>query len=150
VERIIGQLNHKPARIGRSFGGWLVQILAGRGRSAATVGTSHAPLRGVLPLPFSAIRSSRPVLSNPAIRHRALPLTFDEFRYGFANAVSEDEARALYSAYAVPGAGVPIVQAATANFNPSTEAQVRIAQVRIDDGWQEVADTAPAFIRRFV
>jgi pimeloyl-ACP methyl ester carboxylesterase len=121
---VIGQLNRKPAVIGHSFGGLLVQIVAGRGLSAATVAIDPAPFRGVLPLPFSALKSASPVIGNPANHNRAVPLTYDQFRYGFANAVSEDEARELYSTFAVPASGVPLFQAATANLNPWTEAKV--------------------------
>src|SRR3979490_2936028 len=76
---VIGQLNRKPAVIGHSFGGLLVQIVAGRGLSAATVAIDPAPFRGVLPLPFSALKSAWPVLHNPANRNRAIPLTFRTF-----------------------------------------------------------------------
>ena len=110
--------------IGHSFGGLLAQIIAGRGLSAAAVAIDPAPFRGVLPLPISALKSSRPVLGNPANRHRAVPLTYEQFRFAFANAVSEDEARELYDTFAVPGSGVPLFQAATANLNPWTEAKV--------------------------
>ena len=78
-----------------------------------------APSRGVLPLPPAAIKSSAAVLTNPANRHRAVALTFEQFRYGFGNAVSEDEARQLYEQYHVAGSGIPIFQAAFANFNPA-------------------------------
>src|SRR4051794_23310069 len=121
---LIGRLERKPAVIGHSFGGLLAQIIAGRGLSAATVAIDPAPFRGVLPLPLSALKSASPVLGNPANRSRAVPLTYDQFRYGFANAVSEDEAKALYDTYAVPAAGKPLFQAATANFNPWTKAKV--------------------------
>src|SRR5512138_217859 len=92
TEQVLRGLKRKPAVIGHSFGGLLAQILAGRGCSAATVAVDPAPFRGVLPLPISALRSSFPVLGNPANRHRAVPLTFEQFRYAFANAVSEEEA----------------------------------------------------------
>ncbi|MGC4987429.1 alpha/beta hydrolase [Streptomyces sp. DT193] len=123
---VIGLLDRKPAVIGHSFGGLLAQIVAGRGLAAATVAIDAAPFRGVLPLPVSALRSSLPVLGNPANRHRAVPLTFEQFRYAFANAVSEEEARRLHDTYAVPAPGAPLFQAATANFNPWTEAKVDI------------------------
>ena len=123
-QEIIEQLAIKPAVIGHSFGGLLTQILAGRGLSAASVAISPAPFRGVLPLPISALRSARPVLGNPANRNRAVPLTYEQFRYAFANAVSEEEARELYSTFAVPASGIPLFQAATANLNPWTEAKV--------------------------
>jgi len=121
---VIGRLKQKPAVIGHSFGGLLTQIVAGRGLSAASVAIDPAPFRGVLPLPFSALKSASPVLGNPANRSRAIPLTYEQFRFGFANAVGEGEARELYDTYAVPASGAPLFQAATANFNPWTEAQV--------------------------
>ena len=194
---MIGKLDKKPAVIGHSFGGLLTQILAGRGLSAASVAIDPAPFRGVLPLPISALKSASPVLSNPANRNRAVPLTYEQFRFGFANAVSEDEAKQLYDAYAVPAPGAPLFQAATANLNPWTEAKVNsknpergplliisgekdntvpwaianasykkqkrnegvteIVEMKdrghaltIDSGWREVADTALAFVKRFV
>jgi non-heme chloroperoxidase len=121
---VIATLEKKPALIGHSFGGLLAQILAGRGLAEASVAIDPAPFRGVLPLPVSALKSARPVLGNPANRNRAVPLTYEQFRFGFANAVSEDEAKELYSTFAVPASGVPIFQAATANLNPWTEAKV--------------------------
>jgi pimeloyl-ACP methyl ester carboxylesterase len=121
---VIGKLAKKPAVIGHSFGGLLTEILAGRGLAAASVAISPAPFRGVLPLPISALRASAPVLGNPANRNRAVPLTYEQFRYAFANAVSEDEAKDLYETFAVPGPGAPLFQAATANLNPWTEAKV--------------------------
>jgi non-heme chloroperoxidase len=121
---VIGRLKTKPAIIGHSFGGLLTQILAGRGLASASVAIDPAPFRGVLPLPISALKSAAPVISNPANRARAVPLTYEQFRYAFANAVSETEAHELYATYAVPGSGVPLFQAATANLNPWTEAKV--------------------------
>lgn len=121
---VIGRLDHRPAVIGHSFGGLLAQIIAGRGLSAATVAIDAAPFRGILQLPLSSLKASRPVLGNPANRHRAVPLTYDQFRYAFANAVDDDQARRLYETYAVPASGAPLFQAATANFNPHTEAKV--------------------------
>jgi non-heme chloroperoxidase len=121
---VIGQLATKPAVIGHSFGGLITQIIAGRGLAAVSVAIDPAPFRGVLPLPISALKSASPVLGNPANRHRAVPLSYDQFRFGFANAVSEEEAKALYDAFAVPASGEPIFQAAAANLNPWTEAKV--------------------------
>jgi len=123
-DEIIRGLKKKPAIIGHSFGGLLAQILAGRGLASATVAIDPAPFRGVLPLPFSALKSAWPVLGNPANRNRAIPLTFDQFRFGFANAVSAEEAKELYETFAVPASGAPLFQAATANLNPWTEAKV--------------------------
>ncbi|MDP9294982.1 MAG: alpha/beta hydrolase [Actinomycetota bacterium] len=196
-DEIIRGLNKKPAVIGHSFGGLLAQIIAGRGLAAASVAIDPAPFRGVLPLPLSALKSSRPVLSNPANRNRAVALTFEQFRFGFANAVSEQEAKELYETFAVPAPGAPLFQAATANLNPWTEAKVdsknpdrgplliisgekdntvpwaianasykkqkhnegvteiteipnRGHALTVDGGWREVADTALAFVKRFI
>ena len=194
---VIGGLKKKPAVIGHSFGGLLTQIMAGRGLAAASVAIDPAPFRGVLPLPFSALKAAAPVLGNPANRGRAVPLTYDQFRFAFANAVSEDEAKQLYKTFAVPASGAPLFQAAAANLNPWTEAKVdttnpergplliisgekdntapwaianasykqqkrnqgvtEIIEIPnrghglvIDSGWREVADTALAFVKRFI
>jgi len=196
-DAIIRGLQRKPAIVGHSFGGLLAQILAGRGLASVTVAIDPAPFRGVLPLPLSSLKSAWPVLGNPANRNRAVPLTYEQFRYGFANAVSEDEAKQLYERFAVPASGVPLFQAATANLNPWTEVKVdtgnpargplliisgqkdhtvpwaianssfkqqednegvteiiempnRGHALTIDSGWREVANTALAFVRRFV
>ncbi len=80
--------------------------------------------RGVLPLPFSALKAASPVLSNPGNRSKAVPLTYEQFRFAFANAVGEQEARELFETYAVPAPGEPLFQAAAANLNPWTEVKV--------------------------
>ncbi len=121
---LIRALNRKPAIIGHSFGGLLAQLLAGRGLASVTVAVDPAPFRGVLPLPLSALKSAWPVLGNPANRNRAIPLTFEQFRFGFANAVTEAEAKELYETFAGPAAGKPLFQTAGANLNPWSEAKV--------------------------
>jgi pimeloyl-ACP methyl ester carboxylesterase len=121
---VISRLDKQPAVIGHSFGGLIAQILAGRGLSVATVVIDAAPSRGVLPLPISSLRAARPVLGNPFNRHRAVPLTYGQFRYAFANAVSDDQAKELFATFAVPAPGAPLFQAAAANVNPWTEAKV--------------------------
>src|SRR5437764_10526662 len=193
----IGGLRKKPAVIGHSFGGLLAQIIADRGLSAATVAIDPGPFRGVLPLPLSSLRSAAPVLSNPLNRNRAVTLTLDQFKYGWANALSDDEAKRLYETYHVAAPGVALMQMANANLNPWTEAKVdtqnpdrgplliidgekdhtvpwaianasfkrqrrnegvteikkipnRGHSLTIDSGWREVADTALAFVKRFV
>jgi non-heme chloroperoxidase len=193
---VIGRLTRKPAVIGHSFGGLLAQIVAGRGLAAVTVAIDPAPFRGIPQLPLSSLRASSPVLSNPASRHRAVPLTYEQFRYSFANAVDEDQARRLFDTFAVPAPGAPLWQAAAANFNPRTEDKVNTKNpdrgpmlivsgekdhtvppvlanaayerqrknpgvtefteipgrghaLTIDDGWQEVADTALSFVQQF-
>jgi non-heme chloroperoxidase len=124
VAEVIGGLERKPAVVGHSFGGLLTQILAGRGLSAVSVAIDPAPFRGVLALPISSLRSAQPVLANPANRGRAVALSFQQFRYGWANALSEDEARELYDSFHVAAPGAPLFQAATANLNPGTDAKV--------------------------
>jgi len=123
-DEIIRGLDQKPVIIGHSFGGLLTAILAGRGLAAASVPISPAPFRGVLPLPISALRVAWPVLHNPRNRGRATRLTFDQFRYGFGNALGEEEARQLYDKYSVAGPGAVLFQAAMSNLNPRTEVKV--------------------------
>ncbi len=194
---VIGKLNRKPAVMGHSTGGLLAQMIAGRGLSAATVAIDPGPFRGVLPLPVSALRSAAPVLKNPANKGRAIALTLEQFKYGWANALSDEEAKQLYETYHVAAPGVALMQMANANLNPWTEAKVdtrnpdrgplliidgekdhtvpwaianasfkkqsrnegvteikkipnRGHSLTIDGGWREVADTALAFVKRFV
>jgi non-heme chloroperoxidase len=122
--QLLEKLDLRPALVGHSFGGLIAQILAGRGLAAVTVAIDPAPFRGVLPLPYSALKSAYPVIGRPSNRSRAVPLTHDQFHYAFANAVSDDEAADLYAKFAVPASGRPLFQAATANFNPWTEDKV--------------------------
>jgi len=124
-EDVTRKLDGTPVVIGHSFGGLLAQILAGRGVAKATVAIDPAPFRGVLPLPISALKAASPALANPANRHRAVPLTYEQFRYAFANAVGEEEAKQLYDTYCVPASGAPIFQAAASNLNPWTEVKVK-------------------------
>jgi pimeloyl-ACP methyl ester carboxylesterase len=122
---VIEALDKKPAVMGHSTGGLLAQIIAGRGLSAATVAIDPGPFRGVLPLPVSTLRVSAPVLRNPLNRGRAVTLSFEQFRYGWTNAIeSDDEAKRLYDEFHVAGPGVALMQMANANVNPRTEARV--------------------------
>ncbi|NHC46728.1 alpha/beta hydrolase [Motilibacter aurantiacus] len=122
----LGQLRAAPAVVGHSFGGLIAQRLAGEGLSAVTVAIDPAPFRGVLPLPVSSLRSAAPVLANPANIGRAVALTYEQFRYGWTNVVSEEESRALYDEFHVAASGVPLFQAAAANLNPFTEVRVDV------------------------
>ncbi len=194
---VIEALEKKPVLMGHSTGGLLAQIIAGRGLSAATVAIDPGPFRGVLPLPVSTLKVSAPVLKNPLNRGRAVTLTFDQFRYGWTNAIeSDDEARRLYDQYHVAASALALNQMANANLNPWTEAKVdtknpdrgplliidgekdhtvpwaianasykrqkrnpavteikaipnRGHSLTIDSGWQEVAQTALDFVKRF-
>jgi pimeloyl-ACP methyl ester carboxylesterase len=194
---VIAALDEKPVVMGHSTGGLLTQMLAGRGIAAASVAIDPGPFRGVLPLPVSALRSAAPVLANPLNKGRAVTLTLDQFKYGWANALSDEEAKQLYDAYHVAAPGVALMQMANANVYPVTEAKVdtknpergplliidgekdhtvpwaianasykkqrgnesvtEIAKIpgrghalTIDSGWREVAETALAFVQRFV
>jgi pimeloyl-ACP methyl ester carboxylesterase len=120
---VIAALDRKPAVMGHSTGGLLAQIIAGLGLSAATVAIDPGPFRGVLPLPISTLKVSLPVLSNPLNRGRAVTLTFDQFKYGWSNALSEEEGKKLHERYHVAGAGKVLMQMANANLNPFTEAK---------------------------
>jgi non-heme chloroperoxidase len=121
---IITALDRKPVVIGHSTGGLLAQMLAGRGLSAVTVAIDPGVFRGVLPLPGSVLKGVGPFLVDPRTRGRAITLTFDQFKYGWANALDENEAKSLYDTFHVAGSGVSLVQMGNANLNPWTEAKV--------------------------
>jgi non-heme chloroperoxidase len=121
---VIRALHRTPALIGHSTGGLLAQVLAGRGLSAVTVAIDPGVFRGVLPLPVSTLRVAGRFLVNPLTRGRAITLTFDQFRYGWANALEDEEAEQLYDTFHVAGSGISLVQMGTANLNPWTEARV--------------------------
>jgi pimeloyl-ACP methyl ester carboxylesterase len=121
---VIGALDRKSVLIGHSTGGLLAEMLAGRGLSAVTVAIDPGVFRGVLPLPLSVLRGVGPFLIDPRTRGRAITLTFDQFRYGWANALDEQEALELYDRFHVAGSGISLVQMGNANLNPWTEAMV--------------------------
>jgi pimeloyl-ACP methyl ester carboxylesterase len=121
---IIKALDSKPAVIGHSTGGLLAQMLAGGGLSAATVAIDPGVFRGVLPLPGSVLKGVGPFLVDPRTRGRAITLTFDQFKYGWTNALDEEEAKELYKTFHVAGSGISLVQMGNANINPWTEAKV--------------------------
>jgi non-heme chloroperoxidase len=122
--RVIKGLKKKPALIGHSTGGLLAEMLAGRGLSAVTVAIDPGVFRGVLPLPFAVLKGVGPFLIDPRTRGRAITLTFDQFKYGWANALDEKEGRELYDTFHVAGSGVSLAQMGSANLNPWTEAKV--------------------------
>jgi pimeloyl-ACP methyl ester carboxylesterase len=121
---VIAALDKKPIVIGHSTGGLLAEMLAGRGLSAVTVAIDPGVFRGVLPLPLSVLRGVGPFLIDPRTRGRAITLTFDQFRYGWANALDEQEAMELYDKFHVAASGISLVQMGNANLNPWTEAKV--------------------------
>ncbi len=117
-EGIIRELEQPPIIVGHSFGGVFTQMLLDRGLGAAGVAVDSGPVKGLLSLPLSTLRSGWPVLKNPANRHRPVALTPEEFHYAFTNTLTEEESLAVYERYAVPGPGRVLYQAALANFNP--------------------------------
>jgi len=194
---VIDALDKRPVVMGHSTGGLLAQMLAGCGLSATTVAIDPGVFRGVLPLPLSVLKGVGPFLLNPQTRNHAITLTFEQFTYGWANALDADEARSLYDTFHVAGSGLALVQMANANINPRTESKVdtknpdrgplliidgekdhtvpwaianatykrqkhnsgvteivklpnRGHSLTIDHGWQEVAETALDFVKRFV
>jgi pimeloyl-ACP methyl ester carboxylesterase len=121
---IIGELDSPPVIMGHSFGGAFTQILLDRGLGASGVAIDSGPVKGLLALPASTLKTGFPVLKNPANNHRAVPLTPEEFHYAFTNTLSDDESLAVYERYAVPGPGRVLFQGAFANFNPHSPAAV--------------------------
>jgi len=124
---IIDQLGTKPILIGHSFGGMIAQKLLGVDRAAAAIAIDAAQIKGVLPLPLSALRATLPVFKSPGNRHRAVSLTAEQFRFAFGNAVSEAESQELFERWTIPAPGKPLFEAAAANFNPHSPAKVDTA-----------------------
>ena len=122
--KLIASYPTKPILVGHSFGGMIAQRLLGEDRAAAAVAIDAAQIKGVLPLPLSALRATLPVFKNPANRHRTVSLTAEQFRFAFGNAISEQESDALFERWAIPAPGRPLFEAAAANFNPHSPAKV--------------------------
>jgi pimeloyl-ACP methyl ester carboxylesterase len=121
---IIDTLPEKPILIGHSFGGMIAEKLLGQDYGTAAIAIDAAQIKGVLPLPLSALRSTLPVFRNPANSHKAVSLTAEQFRYSFGNAVSPAESDALYERWAIPAPGKPLFEAAEANFSLHSPAKV--------------------------
>jgi len=121
---IIAALDKKPVLIGHSTGGLLAQMLAGRGLASATVAIDPGVFRGVLPLPTSVLKGVGPFLLDPRTRGRAITLSFDQFKYSWANALDEKEAKELYDTFHVAASGISLVQMGNANLNPWTQSKV--------------------------
>ncbi|MFD6285799.1 alpha/beta hydrolase [Streptomyces sp. NPDC060205] len=124
---VIGNLQQDPIIIGHSFGGLIAQKLLGESLGRAAVAIDPAQMKGVLPLPLAQIRSALPAMGNPANLNKAVSLSREAFRYGFGNALPQQESDDLYDKWAVPGPAKPVFQAATANFNPRSQAKVDTA-----------------------
>ncbi len=114
--KVIADLPEAPIVIGHSFGGLIAQIILGRGIASAGIALDPAPMKGVWQLPLSALKASLPVLGNPFNLKKAVSLTFNQFKYGFANAIPEEQARELYDLWTIPAPGRPLFQAALATF----------------------------------
>jgi pimeloyl-ACP methyl ester carboxylesterase len=123
-QAIIDTLPSRPILIGHSFGGMIAEKLLGLDYAAAAIGIDAAQIKGVLPLPLSALHSTLPVFKNPANKHKAVSLTAEQFRFSFGNAVSEEESNALYERWAIPAPGKPLFEAAVANFSLHSPAKV--------------------------
>ena len=123
-EAIIRDLPRPPIIMGHSFGGLIAQLLADRHLGAAVVAVHPAPVRGVLKLPPSTLRSGYSILHNPANRHRAVPFTPEDFRYAFGNTISQEQSDAAWERYAVPGAGHVLFEAAFANLDPNSATEI--------------------------
>src|SRR3954468_2989817 len=92
---LVRALPEKPILVGHSSGGMIAQRLLGEDLASAAVAIDAAQIKGVLPLPLSALRATLPVFKNPANKHRAVSLTAEQFRFAFANAVPEAESNEL-------------------------------------------------------
>jgi pimeloyl-ACP methyl ester carboxylesterase len=124
--KVIASLPAKPIVIGHSFGGLIVEKLLGEGHAAAGVAIDAAPIKGVLPLPISALRVAFAALKNPGNKDAAIALTPEQFHYGFGNALTPEESAELYERWNIPSPAKPLFQAASANFNPHAETKVEV------------------------
>ncbi len=125
--QIIAGLDRKPILVGHSFGGMIAQKLLGQDLARAAVAIDAAQIKGVLPLPLSALRATLPVFKNPTNRHKAVSLTPEQFRFAFGNAISEQESNDLFERWTIPAPGRPLFEAAAANFAPHSPAEVETA-----------------------
>jgi pimeloyl-ACP methyl ester carboxylesterase len=121
LEAVVGELASPPILIGHSAGGVFTQILLDRGFGAAGVAINSAPTEGVKVVPLSQIRSTFPVLRNPANRHKAVGFTLEQWRYAFTNTFSEEESRRLYERYHIPASGNVFWGSALANIHPGRD-----------------------------
>lgn len=121
---IIQSLDSPPIIMGHSFGGAFAQVLLDRGFGAAGVGVASASVKGVLDVPFSTLKASAPVLSNPFNRGKAIPLDNKQFHYAFTNTLSDADSDAIYERYAVPASATVLFEGALANLNPYAATKV--------------------------
>src|SRR3954451_23608014 len=122
---LIGELDEPPVLVGHSFGGLIVEILLDRGPGRAGVGLSPAPPKGILVLPFSALKAASPALAHPSKRRGVVTLTLEEFTYAFVNTLSPEQAARAYERYAVPETGRSLYEAGLANFSLHPPTEVR-------------------------
>jgi pimeloyl-ACP methyl ester carboxylesterase len=122
-ESVINELEEPPVIIGHSYGGLFTELLLDRGLGRAGVAMSPAPPKGILTLPFSTLKAASPALAHPSKRHGVVPLTLEEFTFGFVNTFPPDDAKNAYERYAVPETGQIFYEAGFANFHlhPPTE-----------------------------
>jgi pimeloyl-ACP methyl ester carboxylesterase len=123
-EKIIRQLERPPIVIGHSFGGLFSQLLLNRGLGSAGVALGTAAPKGVLKLPLSTLRASWPALKNPFGKNHDTPLTHEQFHWCFTNALNEEDSKAVYERYYIPGSARPFFQAGYANLNPNAATKV--------------------------
>ena len=118
---VVAGLDAPPIIIGHSAGGAWTQVLLDRGYGAVGVAMNSAPTEGVRVIPLSQVKSTFPVLKNPANHHKAVPLTFEQWHYAFTNTFDEERGRALYERYAVPASGRILWNSVLANWQPGPQ-----------------------------
>lgn len=124
MTQIIDGLGTAPVIIGHSFGGLIAEKLLGEGYGTGAVAIDPAQIKGVLPLPLAQLRAGLPALGNPTNRHKAVSLTSKEFRFGFGNALTQEESDALFERWTIPSPARPLFEAAVANFSLHSPAKV--------------------------
>jgi pimeloyl-ACP methyl ester carboxylesterase len=110
----IKALNEKPALIGHSMGGLVVQLLLQQDLALAGAVIDSAPPMGVFTPAWSFLKSNLPAINPFVPVSRPIEMSLAQFQYAFVNTLPLAEQRAAYDRYVVPESrGVP-TQALTA------------------------------------
>jgi pimeloyl-ACP methyl ester carboxylesterase len=121
IDGLVGDSGEQPIIIGHSAGGAFTQILLDHGYGVAGVALNSAPTEGVRATPLSQVRSTFPVLKNPANYHKAVGFTAEQWRYAFTNTFTDEESQRLYERYAIPASGRILFNSVLANLEPGPQ-----------------------------
>ncbi len=84
IDNVIKSLDEKPAIIGHSMGGLVVQLLLQRDVAVAGVAIDPAPPAGVFTTEFSFLKANFTAI-NPFLLSQPTQMTLEQFQYAFVN-----------------------------------------------------------------